>query len=149
MNDITLDAAPLDDGVRSALTPEGGRGAVLLKSAARNRVAPVTFMTFAQACDALQLSEKTLRKLIATGELHACKVGAQWRIRSDDFENFGRHDCHSINAATSGTTASHSRASAIAARPTATARVTRASLKSANGVMLSWEAHRARKKTGV
>lgn len=109
----------------------------------------LSFMTFSEVCKALQVSDKTARNLIATGELPACKVGAQWRIRSDDFENFGRGDCHSINAATSGTTALHLRASAIAARPTATARATRASSKSANGVMLSWEAHRARKKTGV
>jgi len=109
----------------------------------------LTFMTFAQALAALQISDKTLRMLIATGQLPATKVGAQWRIRSDDFENFGRYTCPSINAATSGTTALHSRGSVIAARPIAAARATHASSKSANGVMLSWEAHRARKKTGA
>ncbi|PHY22855.1 hypothetical protein CSW59_00250 [Caulobacter sp. BP25] len=109
----------------------------------------LTFMTFTQVMAALQISDKTLRTLILTGQLPATKVGAQWRFRSDDFENFGRHDWPSINAATSGTTASRSRGGAIAARPIAAAKATRSSSKSANGAMPSWAAYRATRKTGV
>lgn len=36
----------------------------------------------------LQVSQKTVRRKIASGELHACKVGAQWRIRPEDIEAF-------------------------------------------------------------
>ncbi|OYX03010.1 MAG: hypothetical protein B7Z12_10950 [Caulobacter vibrioides] len=110
----------------------------------------LTFMTFAQVLSALQISDKTLRMLILTGQLPATKVGAQWRIRSDDFENFGRRDCPSISAVTSGITASPSGDTAIAPRPIAAAKVTRISSSSGSGAMPSWAAYRANaRKTGA
>ena len=38
----------------------------------------------------LQVSEKTVRRWIASGELPAAKLGSQWRIRPRDLEDFVR-----------------------------------------------------------
>jgi excisionase family DNA binding protein len=45
-----------------------------------------TVLTYSEVCAALRVSAPTLRGIIASGELRARKVGASWRIRSDDLE---------------------------------------------------------------
>ena len=46
-------------------------------------------LTVSQTADYLQLSEKTVRKLIKQGELRASKLGNHsWRVRSQDIDNY-------------------------------------------------------------
>ncbi len=46
-------------------------------------------LTIAQAASYLQLSDKTIRRLIADNHLIASKVGNRtWRIRMQDIENY-------------------------------------------------------------
>jgi|Wag4MinimDraft_16_1082657.scaffolds.fasta_scaffold00037_40 excisionase family DNA binding protein len=42
----------------------------------------------AELADILNLDARTVRNLINNGDLHAVKVGSQWRIGEKDFENF-------------------------------------------------------------
>ena len=52
--------------------------------------------TVAQVAEYLQISEKTVRRLIANGELTASKVGGRfWRIKKADIEQY-------LNANTNG-----------------------------------------------
>ena len=45
--------------------------------------------TVAQAADYLQLSVKTVRRLIINQKLRASKIGDRsWRIKKDDIENY-------------------------------------------------------------
>ena len=69
-------------------------------------------LTFAQACERLHVSDKTLRAVIARGELRAGKLGATWRIRSDDLDAY-------MEALTFGRFSNHERAyrAMIAAAP--------------------------------
>ena len=57
-------------------------------SIARGRAPERSLLTLAQACDYLQLSDKTLRGIIAEGKLAASKVGTTWRIRSDSIDAY-------------------------------------------------------------
>ena len=46
-------------------------------------------LTVSQVAEYLQLSEKTVRRLIANGELTASKVGGRsWRIKEIDIEQY-------------------------------------------------------------
>lgn len=45
-------------------------------------------LSMADVAAFLQVSQKTVRRKIASGELRACKVGAQWRIRPEDIESY-------------------------------------------------------------
>lgn len=47
-------------------------------------------LTLAQAADFLQVSKRTVEKLIDARQLPAFKVGARWRVWSDDLESHGR-----------------------------------------------------------
>ena len=61
-------------------------------------------LTFAEAAEILKISAKTLRRLIVSGQLRAGKLGATWRVRSDDLDAFmEKLTCPSTSAATSGT----------------------------------------------
>jgi len=45
--------------------------------------------TVSQVAEYLQISEKTVRRLIANGELTASKVGGRsWRIKETDIEQY-------------------------------------------------------------
>ncbi len=45
-------------------------------------------MNIPSAADQLQISERTLRRLIAAGELPIVRVGRQIRIRTEDLERY-------------------------------------------------------------
>ncbi|MEQ8666630.1 MAG: helix-turn-helix domain-containing protein [Rhodospirillales bacterium] len=45
-------------------------------------------MTVKQVAMCLQYSERTVRRLIASGELKAVKIGGQWRITREAFDQF-------------------------------------------------------------
>ena len=46
-------------------------------------------LTVSQVAEYLQISEKTVRRLIANGELTASKVGGRsWRIKGTDIEQY-------------------------------------------------------------
>ncbi|MDU8943893.1 helix-turn-helix domain-containing protein [Ovoidimarina sediminis] len=47
-------------------------------------------MTIDQVAGICRVSEKTVRRWIAAGELPAAKLGNQWRIRPRDLEDFVR-----------------------------------------------------------
>ena len=47
-----------------------------------------SLLCIAEAARILSVSEKTVRRKIANGELFASRVGAQWRIRSEDLEAY-------------------------------------------------------------
>ena len=50
-------------------------------------------LTFQEACAYLQLSEKTLRQLIARGEIPAGKVGGTWRLRQAEIDAYFERQC--------------------------------------------------------
>ncbi len=106
-----------------------------------------TLITLKEVCVALRLSEKTVLNLINARYIPAIKTGRQWRIRSDDLDNYTRGEtCPSIGAATLGTTTSSSRVSDTAARRAAPKRVTPKSTSSASAEILPWE-HLTRSKS--
>ncbi len=51
---------------------------------------PVRLLTIPEVKDILRVSEKTVRRWIAKGELPAAKLGNQWRIRPRDLDDFVR-----------------------------------------------------------
>jgi excisionase family DNA binding protein len=51
---------------------------------------PQTLMTIEDVAALCQVSEKTVRRWVAAGELPAAKLGAQWRIRPRDLDFFVR-----------------------------------------------------------
>lgn len=51
---------------------------------------PVRLLTIPEVTDVLRVSEKTVRRWIAAGELPAAKLGNQWRIRAHDLDHFVR-----------------------------------------------------------
>lgn len=75
-----------------------------------------SILTLHEACAELRVSEKTLRAILARGELLGRKVGAQWRIRADDITSYLKGDpCPSTPEATPGTMISSSKDKGIAA----------------------------------
>lgn len=51
---------------------------------------PQTLMRIEDVAALCQVSEKTVRRWVAAGELPAAKLGAQWRIRPRDLDLFVR-----------------------------------------------------------
>lgn len=47
---------------------------------------PTHLLDIRQAADFLRVSEKTVRRLIARGELTASQIGNRWRIRRRDLD---------------------------------------------------------------
>ena len=47
-----------------------------------NDLEPLRFLTLQEAAELLQVSKRTVERLIRCNELPALKVGRQWRIRS-------------------------------------------------------------------
>lgn len=45
-------------------------------------------LTFAEVCERLRIDAKTLRKIIASGDLKAAKVGRAYRISEDSIEQY-------------------------------------------------------------
>ena len=56
-------------------------------------------LTFQEACAYLQLSDKTLRQLIARGDIRAGKVGGTWRIQQAEIVAYFDRQC-AVNEAT-------------------------------------------------
>lgn len=56
----------------------------------RSEAAPERLLTIPDAAERLQVSIKTIRRWIEGGELAAAKLGAQWRIRPRDLDDFVR-----------------------------------------------------------
>lgn len=46
------------------------------------------FYTIDEVADALGVSEKTVRRRIDDGSLHAHKIGRQWRVSDSDFRSY-------------------------------------------------------------
>lgn len=49
-----------------------------------------SLITISESAALLRVSEKTVRRWIKAGDLPAAKLGAQWRIRSRDLQDFIR-----------------------------------------------------------
>ena len=97
-------------------------------------------LTFPQACTELQLSTKTLRAIIASGKLKAAKVGATWRIRSDDIDAYLEAALwRSTDAENSGTTTSRETATVTADRRACAIRKQRAPLRIVSVNERPWE----------
>lgn len=47
-------------------------------------------LTIPEVAAALRVSEKTIRRWISTEVMPAAKLGAQWRVRSRDLQDFIR-----------------------------------------------------------
>jgi excisionase family DNA binding protein len=48
----------------------------------------LTFLTLADAATALQISKRTVSRLIKQKKIPALKVGTQWRIRESEFKKW-------------------------------------------------------------
>jgi excisionase family DNA binding protein len=46
------------------------------------------FLTLEQAADLLQVSKRTLHRLIQTKRMPCLKIGGQWRIRESEFKKW-------------------------------------------------------------
>jgi len=44
--------------------------------------------TITETAQYLKLSDKTIRKLISSGELKASKVGSSWRVKESEIEKY-------------------------------------------------------------
>jgi len=49
-----------------------------------------SLLTIQEVATALRVSEKTIRRWISTEVMPAAKLGAQWRVRSRDLQDFIR-----------------------------------------------------------
>ena len=47
-----------------------------------------TFFTIAQVAEKLQVSEKTVRRMLVSGELPGYKIGGQYRIKPAELESW-------------------------------------------------------------
>ena len=47
-----------------------------------------TFFTIAQVAEKLQVSEKTVRRMLVSGELPGYKIGGQYRIKAAELESW-------------------------------------------------------------
>jgi excisionase family DNA binding protein len=72
------------------------RGSPLSIPKARIRMAnsirptPDLLLTIPEVAGALRVSEKTIRRWISSEMMPAAKLGAQWRVRSRDLQDFVR-----------------------------------------------------------
>lgn len=48
----------------------------------------LTFLTLAEAAGVLQVSKRTVSRLIKQKKIPALKVGTQWRIRESEFKKW-------------------------------------------------------------
>jgi excisionase family DNA binding protein len=46
------------------------------------------FLTLLEAAEMLQVSKRTLLRMIQQKEVPACKIGGQWRIRESQFRKW-------------------------------------------------------------
>lgn len=52
---------------------------------------PLNFLTLRETADMLQLSTRTLQRLLKDKKLPAVKIGSQWRVRESDLTKFIDH----------------------------------------------------------
>ncbi len=50
------------------------------------------FFTLEQAADMLQVSKRTLHRLIQSKQMPGLKIGGQWRIRESEFKRWVEHN---------------------------------------------------------
>jgi len=53
-----------------------------------NDLEPLRFLTLQEAAELLQVSKRTVERLIRCNELPALKVGRQWRIQKSELIKF-------------------------------------------------------------
>ena len=56
----------------------------------KSKSTPDALLTIPEVASALRVSEKTIRRWIASETLPAAKLGAQWRVRSRELQDFVR-----------------------------------------------------------
>lgn len=61
---------------------------LLFEYIGRRPVMEKDILTITEACNILRIGRSTFIKLINTGEIHALKVGRQWRIPKKEIERF-------------------------------------------------------------
>ena len=52
---------------------------------------PMNFLTLRETADMLQLSTRTLQRLLKDKKRPAVKIGSQWRVRESDLTKFIDH----------------------------------------------------------
>lgn len=55
-------------------------------------------ISIAQCADQLSVSEKTVRRWLASGQLHACRLGGQVRIADHEIMRLIRQNPYSVRA---------------------------------------------------
>lgn len=56
-----------------------------------NTLAELKLLTLTEAAEILQVSKRTLLRMIQQGDVPAFKVGGQWRIRESQFKKWVEH----------------------------------------------------------
>jgi excisionase family DNA binding protein len=56
-----------------------------------NQFANIRLLTLADAARLLQVSTRTLHRMIRSGDLPALKVGGQWRLRESQLQQWVEH----------------------------------------------------------
>jgi len=56
-----------------------------------NQFANIRLLTLAEAARLLQVSTRTLHRMIRSGDLPALKVGGQWRLRETQLQQWVEH----------------------------------------------------------
>ena len=61
-----------------------------------NQFANIRLLTLSEAAQLLQVSTRTLHRMIRSGDLPALKVGGQWRVREIQLEQWVQHRENSV-----------------------------------------------------
>lgn len=61
-----------------------------------NQFANIRLLTLSEAAQLLQVSTRTLHRMIRSGDLPALKVGGQWRVRETQLEQWVQHRENSV-----------------------------------------------------
>ena len=61
-----------------------------------NQFANIRLLTLSEAAQLLQVSIRTLHRMIRSGDLPALKVGGQWRVREIQLEQWVQHRENSV-----------------------------------------------------
>ena len=57
----------------------------------QNQFASIRLLTLSEAARLLQVSTRTLHRMIRSGDLPALKVGGQWRVRETQLQQWVEH----------------------------------------------------------
>ena len=68
----------------------------------------IRLLTLTEAADILQISTRTLQRMIRSGKIPALKVGGQWRVRGELLRQWVENCEGSARAITNGTGESNS-----------------------------------------